>query len=233
MTPSLSETFEPPSTTTYGRSGSSVSRAAPRPRPTTSPPAACGSRCGDVVDAGVLAVHGAEAVVDVDVGRARPAASANAPRSASSLLVSPGVEAEVLQQRDARRRRAPSTAACGRLADGVGGEARPARRAARRAARRPGARQYFGSGAPLGRPRWAHDDDPRARVDAARRWSAATARIRPSSVIRSCLSSGTFRSARTSTRSTRRRPRPSRSSRVFTLRATVPTSLTRSTRRLE
>ncbi len=59
-------------------------RAAGRPR---TPGAA-----GHVVDAGVLAVHGAERVVHVGPDEPTSAASrsANAPRSASSLLVSPG-----------------------------------------------------------------------------------------------------------------------------------------------
>ena len=44
MTPSLSETFEPPSTTTYGRSGSTVSRLSTSISWATSPPIADGSR---------------------------------------------------------------------------------------------------------------------------------------------------------------------------------------------
>ena len=150
MTPSLSDTFEPPSTTTYGRSGSSVSR---RSTSTSASDQAAGrvrQQLRDVVDARVLAVHDAEAVVDVRVGRARRAASANAPRSASSLLVSPGVEPQVLQQRDVAVGRAPATVAVRRLADRVGGEARPARRAARTSRAATGASEYFGSGAPLG-----------------------------------------------------------------------------------
>ena len=68
MTPSLSETFEPPSTTTYGRSGSlgqppqhldlGGDQAAHRVR----------QPLRHVVDAGLLAVHDAEAVADVGVG---------------------------------------------------------------------------------------------------------------------------------------------------------------------
>ena len=90
MTPSLSETLEPPSTTTYGRSGSSVSARAPRSRqrPARRRRAAAAGRrrrrwraCGARRRTRRRRTR----------RRARPAASAKAPRSASSLLVSPGL----------------------------------------------------------------------------------------------------------------------------------------------
>ena len=46
MTPSLSETFDPPSTTTYGRAGSTVSRLRTATSAVTRSPAACGSSFG-------------------------------------------------------------------------------------------------------------------------------------------------------------------------------------------
>ncbi len=183
MTASLSETFEPPSTTDVRAApGSSVSRGAPRPRD------APGRRrvrqpAGDVVHRGVLAVHGAERVVDVRASaEARRARSANAPRSASSLTVSPGVEAEVLQQQDLavgqrrgrglrrRRRRCRSRTATGapsssprRVGDRGEGELR-----VRRA---------------LGAAEVRAHDDAGARVRRSAAASAGRARMRPSSVI--------------------------------------------------
>ena len=69
MTPSLSETFEPPSTTTYGPLGVLGQPAQHRrSRSATRPPIACGSRCATSYTRGLLAVHDAEAVGDEDVG---------------------------------------------------------------------------------------------------------------------------------------------------------------------
>ena len=68
MTPSLSETFEPPSTTAYGRSGSSVSRRSTSTSVEHQPAGGVRQPLGDVVDAGLLAVHDAEAVADERVG---------------------------------------------------------------------------------------------------------------------------------------------------------------------
>ena len=169
MTPSLSDTLEPPSTTTYGRSGSSVSRSStstsveheaaggvrqPLRRRRRRWPA-CGAR--------------RRTRRRRRRRRARRAASANAPRSASSLLGLARVEPEVLQQRDLAVGRAPATAAWARLA-------RPCRSAKRdRAAeqlaeprRRPGRASTSASGAPFGPAEVGADDDPRARVGAAR-----------------------------------------------------------------
>jgi len=55
-----------------------------------------------------------------------------------------------------------------------------------------GAREYAGSGAPLGRPRWAVTTT-RAPASASSRMVGTLARIRPSSVI-VVPASGTFRS---------------------------------------
>ncbi len=90
----------------------------------------------------------------------------------------------------------------------VGRPAAPAARAARRSRAATGARLYAGSGAPLGRPRWAVTTT-RAPRSSRSRSSGTLARTRPSSVIR-CPSSGTLRSLRTRTR----RPSTSRSAAV-------------------
>ena len=147
-----------------------------------------------VVDAGVLAVHGAEAVADVERRPSAASWSANAPRSASSLLVSPG-----------SNRRFSSSATSPSLERGHGGggrrrrcrrRTRPAGRAARRAGRRPGERVRAGPAAPLGRPRWAHDDRPgrpRRRSAVERRQAGAD----PAVVGDHVAVSGTLRSART------------------------------------
>ena len=71
MTPSLSETFDPPSTTVYGRSGFSVSRSSTSSSAAISRPAALGQRLLELVDARLLAVHDAEAVGDDGVGERR------------------------------------------------------------------------------------------------------------------------------------------------------------------
>ena len=250
MTPSLSETLEPPSTTTYGRSGSSVSRrststsAAPG-RPRVRQP------LRHVVHAGVLAVHGAEAVADVRVGERGELVGE---RAALGVVLAglARVEAEVLQQRDLAV--AEATPRCGRAPRRrCRWRTRRRRRAARRAAWRPGPASSAGSGAPLGRPRCAATTT-RAPASSRVRIVGTLARIRPSSVIRS-PSSGTLRSERTSTRLPRRSPRssscfigllrrirlrPDRSERTGRRRigfargqSEAPTSVTRSTRRLE
>ena len=164
-----------------------------------------------VVHAGVLAVHRAERVVDIDVGELRRAAAANALRSASSLLVSPALKRRFSSSATSPSP-SPATAACAcsptvSVANATGlPSSSPSRFAT-------GGSVYFGSGAPFGRPRC---DTTVTRAPASRSALSVgrTARMRPSSVI-SSPSSGTFRSAR---RSTRRPATPSlrRSSSVFT-----------------
>ena len=182
-----------------------------------------------VVHAGVLAVHRAERVVDV---RARANAAswpANAPRSASSLLVSPG-----LNRRFSSSATSPS--------------ASPADRRARRTRRRcrsrsatgapssspsrsaTGASEYFGSGAPLGRPRC---DITMTRAPASRSALSvgSTARIRPSSVMRRVA---VERDVQVGAHQHPPTPTPSREQIVERLHSRAqPTSLTRSTRRFE
>ena len=123
ITASLSETLPPPSTTTYGRARGvagqpgqhrQLARAPAHPR---SPGAAWRRRrrwraCG--------APRRRRRPRRPAGRRARPSRSANAPRSASSLLVSPGVEAHVLQQRDPPSPSSPRPRR--RVADRVGGE---------------------------------------------------------------------------------------------------------------
>ena len=102
--------------------------------------------------------------------RRRPSAAssaASAPRSASSLLVSRGVEADVLQQRDVAVARARRRSALRRVADGVGRRSAtgvPSSSPSRAATGRE--RVLRRRARPSGRPRWAHDDDLGARVDA-------------------------------------------------------------------
>ena len=68
MTPSLSETFEPPSTTTYGRSGSTVSRRSTSISVRDQVTHGVRQPLGHVVDRRLLAVHDAEAVGHERVG---------------------------------------------------------------------------------------------------------------------------------------------------------------------
>ena len=144
-------------------------------------PATCGSRCGDVVDAGVLAVHGTEAVADVRIGERRRGRSAKAPRSASSLLVSPGSKRRFSSSATSPSSR-PATADCASSPTVSVAKRRPACRAAPRAARRPAPGRTAGSGAPLGRPRWAQTTT-RAPASTSALRVGRLARIRPSSVI--------------------------------------------------
>ena len=162
MTPSLSETFEPPSTTTYGRSGSPVSWRSTSTSAHDQVAGGVRQPLRHVVDAGVLAVHRAEPVADVRRRRARRAGrrTRRARRRPCSLA---RVEAQVLEQRDvavaepvdgglrARRRRCRW-------------RTRPAGRAARRAAAATGARVYSSTGSPFGPAEVRADDDPRAAV---------------------------------------------------------------------
>ena len=118
------ETLLPPRTTTYGRRRWSCRSAgtAPATRRAAGRRRTCGSARGDVVDAGVLAVHRAEGVVDV--GR-RPTRRPAGRRT-------PPARRRPCWSRPARTARSPaaatppsarlSTVAAGAVADGVGGE---------------------------------------------------------------------------------------------------------------
>ena len=177
MTPSLSQTFEPPSTTVYGRSGFSVSRSSTSSSVAISRPAALGSSSLELVDARLLAMHDAEAVRDDRVAEARRARRRTRARSASSFDGLAGVEPEVLEHERPRRRRAPRRLRRGIRTDRVGRERDRLRRAARRAAARPARGCTSASGAPSGRPRWETHDDAGALVDErVRGWGATPAR---------------------------------------------------------
>ena len=206
MTPSLSETFEPPSTTAYGPVGLARSAAGARrsrrrpgrpsragaasPRRTRSP--ACGARPRNRPRR-----------------RRRPARPARAANACPLGVVLAGlarVEADVLQHRHLAVGEALDGAA-GALADGVGGERRPWCRGAPRGARRPARGSTWGRA----RPWVARGGRRRPPAPPCRRAggsSGTLARIRPSSVIVS-PSRGTFRSDRTRTRLPRRSPRSS------------------------
>ena len=212
--PSLSATLAPPSTTTYGRW-----------MPPASRPSALGlggdqvsgrvrQAHGDLVDAGVLAVHHAEAVGDVRRRPVPPAGPANAPRSASSLLVSPALKRRFSSMTTPPGRRA-ATAAWAARPDGVGGELD---RAAEQLGqpRRDRRERVAGVWRAARTAKMSADHDPGARAISALR-VGKVARIRASSVMR-VPSSGTFRSARTRTR----RPATSRSSIVFMVSGLLP-----------
>src|SRR5665647_2420027 len=84
ITPSLSETLAPPSTTTNGRSGDSVRRLSTSISAWTSPPMACGSRCATSYTLACLRCTTPNpSLTKTSAREASP--SANAPRTASSL----------------------------------------------------------------------------------------------------------------------------------------------------
>lgn len=144
---------------------------------------------------GVLAVHGAEAVADVDVGEAGQPVGEGA---ALSLVLGglPGVEAQVLQDRDLSVGEAGHRG-LGGLADRVLGEGDVGAEEFTEAGGGRG-EEKAGSGAPLGRPR-CEATITRAPASDRALTVGTTARMRPSSVI-VVPDSGTLRSARTKTR---------------------------------
>ena len=212
ITASLSDGFLPPSTTTNGprRVGGQLAQH----RHLVPHQVARGVReqRGQVVDRGVLAVHGAEPVVHVQLAEAGQPLRERRPLGVV-LAGLGGLEAHVLQHRDVlvaeaergllgrrarprRRRRTPA-----------GPAVRPAARppAAATGRRPPAPRRSR----PSGRPRCASMITRAPRSDSLL-ITGRLARIRPSSVISPVpvRSSGTFRSDRSSTRL----PRTSRSS---------------------
>ena len=135
---------------------------------------------GDVDDRGVLAVHGAERVVDVERRRGRPAGRrARRARRRPSTSRPPRSGRSPAGGRRRRRARRPWP---GRRRPRRRPPAAPATPSSSPSRAATGAREYCGSGAPLGRPRWAATI---TRAPASR--SACSvgrlARIRPSSVI--------------------------------------------------
>ena len=120
ITPSLSETFEPPSTTTYGRSGFSVSRSSTSSSAAISRPAALGSACASSY---TLACLRWTTPKPSETNASPNAASlaANASRSPSSLLVSPGLNRRFSSRATSPSSR-PATASCGAVADRVARE---------------------------------------------------------------------------------------------------------------
>ena len=123
----------------------------------------------DVVDAGLLAVHDAEAVADERVAQRGQLVGE---RAALGVVLAglAGVEPDVLEHDDVAvghrldRR-------LGGLADRVAG-VRPRRRPSSSPSRAAtGASEYAGSGSPLGRPRCAITITLAPRASAGRRWS--------------------------------------------------------------
>ena len=166
---------------------------------------------------------------------ARPARRRTRRARPSSLLVSPASKRMFSSSSDARRRRGrrPRRGPASPTVSAANGDRRAEQLAQPRA--RPARGSTSGPGAPLGRPRCDGDDHPGAGV--AQRRQGRQDRPDPAVVgdhaRRRRLSSGTFRSARTSTR----RPADALGEQVVErsapVTASAPTSVTRSTRRLE
>ena len=166
---------------------------------------------GQVVDRGVLAMHGAEPVAHVQLAEAGQPLGEGAALGVV-LAGLRGLEAHVLQHRDVLVTQAEH-GLLGRGPGHVSGEetgrpsSSPSRAATGRSDGPPAARSS--KVAPLGRPRCARMITRAPRSESLL-ITGRLARIRPSSVISPVpvRSSGTFRSDRSSTR----RPRTSRSS---------------------
>src|SRR6476660_323310 len=211
MTPSLSDTFAPPRTTAYGRSGSEVRRRRTSTSVDTRSPVACGSRrATSKTDACLRCTTPKPSETKTSASEA--SAWANSARSSSVWAVSPG-----LNRRFSSRTTSPGPAAA--TVDWADSPTVSVAKATSRPSSSPsrfatGASEYLSSGAPLGRPRWAQTTTV-APASARASIAGTDALMRPSSVI-VWPSSGTLRSARTSTRLPRRSPSARRSARVRT-----------------
>ena len=202
ITPSLSETLAPPSTTAYGRSGLSVSRLSTLDlglaRDRRRRPAAAGRRRRPTPACGARRRTRRRRTTSASPASWR----ANSARSSSSLAVSPG-----LNRRFSSSTTSPSCAAstaAWALSPTVSVAKVTSRPSSSPSRAATGASEYFASGAPLGRPRWAHTTTRAPASDRAL-IVGTEARIRPSSVI-VLPSRGTLRSDRTRTRLPRRSP---------------------------
>ena len=91
MTPSLSETFEPPRTTTYGRAGSTVRRRSTSISAATSPPMADGSRSATSYTEACLRCTTPKPS-ETNASARLASCPANDARTSSSLLVSPALK---------------------------------------------------------------------------------------------------------------------------------------------
>src|ERR1035437_282529 len=177
----------------------------------TSPPTACGSRCATSYTLACLRWTTPNPSLTKMSAR-EASSSAKAPRSASSLDVSPGLN-----------RRFSSSATCPSPSAAAADRADSPTVSVAKATGAPssswsrwatGAREYLASGAPLGRPRWAHTTT-RAPASVRALMVGTEARTRPSSVMVPLASRGTFRSLRTKTRFPRTSPARIRSCAVF------------------
>ncbi len=201
ITPSLSAIFAPPRTTTKGRSGSSVTLRSESTSRSTSSPAAAGSRVASSYTEACLRWT----TPKPSETKASPRAAssrAKASRSSSVFAVSPA-----LKRRFSSTATWPSpSAATVSCAEEPTVSVAKATSWPSSSPRRPttGRREYFSSGSPLGRPRW-EITATRAPASTSRVRVGSAARMRPSSVI-VVPSSGTLRSARTSTRLPRSSP---------------------------
>ena len=159
--------------------------------------------------------------------------SANAPRSASSLLVSPGSKRRFSSSATSPSAE-PVDRGLGALADRVGGERDRRAEQLAEPRRRPGARRVLRVRRALRAGRGARRRPPARRASAQRRrWSAALARIRPSSVIAVAVQRHVEVGAHQHAPA---RARPRRAGRRASSRSVASSSRpasTRSTRRLE
>src|SRR5450631_248268 len=162
----------------------------------TSPPTALGIRCATSYTLACLRCTTPKPSL-TKTSASEASSSANAPRSASSLDVSPA-----LNRRFSSSATCPSpSAATTERAEGptvsvAKATGTPSSSWSRRAT---GASEYLASGTPLGLPRWAHTTT-RAPASLRALMVGTEARTRPSSVMAPWPSSGTFRSLRTRTR---------------------------------
>ena len=211
ITASLSDGFLPPSTTTKGRAGSVVSWRSTATSSRTRSPAACGSSPGRSYTEACLRCTAPNPSPTYSSPK-RASRAANAPRSASSLLVSAGSKRTFSKTATSSSPRLNAVSSAEGPATSVANEtgrpsSSPSRAATGRSDGPPAARSS--KVAPLGRPRCARTITRAPRSDSLL-ITGRLARIRPSSVISPVpvRSSGTFRSDRSSTR----RPMTSRSS---------------------
>ena len=153
MTPSLSETFEPPSTTTYGRAGSTVSRRSTSISAATRPPMADGSRSATSYTEACLRCTTPK---PSETNASARFASCPANDAADLVVLAglAGVEADVLEHGDLAVLQARTRSAW-RCPPPCRWRRRRPGRAAHRAARPPDAGSTSGRARPSGRPRWA------------------------------------------------------------------------------
>ncbi len=228
MTPSLSDTLDPPSTTVYGRSGFSVRRSRTSSSLAMSEPAALGSADASSNTLACLRCTTPKPS-DTNASPSSASDSAKPRRTVSSLLVSSAWKRRFSSTTTSP---SPSASTAARaesptvsLAKATSAPSSSPRRAA------TGRRLYLSSGVPSGRPRC---EITTTRAPASRRpvRVPSEARMRPSSPMTPSFR-GTLRSQRTMTRRPRRSPRESMVRSATAGYRRSATYSVRSTRRLE